>query len=328
MNFLEKFYLLLYQWKKNKCLAAQKKLPLPVVSVGNLTLGGTGKTPFTIELAKESINRGFNPVILTRGYKGKLKGPIMVSLENKADEVGDEPLLMVEEGLKVFKGIDRYKAGVYAIERLGLTKNNRAFFILDDGFQHWLLHRDLEILLIDGTVGFGKSKLLPLGPLRSPLEEINKADLLFITKRENQQLVQKIKELGVREIYFSPLKIHGLRDERGDLMSAEGKKAFVFAGIGNFKSFLDVLGQININVLGYKRFIDHKFYSERTVRRLIRNSEKADLLITTKKDFIKIREYLSDFKGKICYLQISLEIPEDAMDIILRRLEQFYSTSY
>ncbi len=328
MNLLEKFYLLLYQWKKNKCLAKQKKLPFPVVSVGNLTLGGTGKTPFTIELAKKSITRGFNPIILTRGYKGKLKGPLMVGLEHKAEQVGDEPLLMVEEDLKVFKGKNRYEAGIYAIERLGLTKKDRAFFILDDGFQHWLLHRDLEILLIDGVVGFGNSKLFPLGPLRSPLAEINKADLVFITKRENQQLADEIKELGVKEIHFSPLMIHGLRDERGDLMSAEGKKAFVFAGIGNFKSFVDFLGQININVIGYKKFIDHKFYSERTVRRLIKDSEKADLLITTKKDFIKLREYLSNFKGKICYLQISLEIPAQAIEIILMRLEQFYSTSY
>lgn len=328
MNLLERIYLFLYTRKKNKHLRNRKRLPFPVISVGNLTLGGTGKTPFTIELARESIKRGFNPIILTRGYKGKLRGPLTVSSEYEVEEVGDEPLLMVEEGLKVFKGKDRYETGEYAIERLGLTKKDKAFFILDDGFQHWLLHRDLEILLIDGTAGFGNSKLFPLGPLRSPLEEINRADLVFITKRENQQLVEKIRKLGARKIYFSPLKIQGLRDERGDLISAEGKKAFVFAGIGNFKSFLDVLGQININVVGYKRFIDHKFYSEGTVRRLIRNSEKADLLITTKKDFIKIRKYLSYFKGKICYLQISLEIPKQAMEIILRHLEQFYLSSY
>lgn len=328
MNFLEKFYLFLYQWKKNKFLATQKKLPFPVVSVGNLTLGGTGKTPFTIELAKKSITRGFNPIILTRGYRGKLKGPLMVDLEHKAEQVGDEPLLMVEEGLRVFKGVDRYKAGMHAIERLRLTKKDRTFFILDDGFQHWLLHRDLEILLIDGTVGLGNSKLFPMGPLRSPLQEINRADLVFITKRENQQLLDKIVELGAREIFFSPIRIHGVRDVMGRLTSAEGKKAFVFAGIGNFKSFLDVLAQININVVGYKAFIDHKFYSERTVRRLVKSSEKADILITTKKDFIKVREYISTLRERIYYLQISLEIPEDAMEIILRRLEQFYSTSY
>jgi len=94
MNILESLYLFFYQRQKKKALFNQKRLPFPVISVGNLTLGGTGKTPFTIALAKESQKRGFTPVILSRGYGGKLKGPLVVTTEYKADDVGDEPLMM------------------------------------------------------------------------------------------------------------------------------------------------------------------------------------------------------------------------------------------
>ncbi len=308
MNIFERLYLFFYLLKKKKALECQKKLPFPVISVGNLTVGGTGKTPFTIALSKELKKAGYEPVILTRGYKGSLKGPVIVSEHMNAEHTGDEPVMMAMEGLKVVKGADRYTAGLYAIEKLRLNEHEKVVFILDDGFQHWRLYRDLNILVIDGYKGFGNCCFIPFGPLRSPLSEITEADIIFITKKENEKLKEILKAYEVKEIYFTPLKIEGIKDSEGQYIEPYGKKAFAFAGIGNFQSFIDCLRKLNLKIIGQKKFIDHKRYTEKTIKKIEKLSKDAELLITTKKDFVKIKD--KTLKPNLCYLEISLKINE------------------
>lgn len=321
MTFIEGLYLFFYNWKKKRALSQRKKLPFPVISIGNLTVGGTGKTPFTIKLAKEALKKGFTPIVLTRGYRGKLRGPIAVSAVDKPEEVGDEPLLMVKRGLKVIKGVDRYEAGNYAIEKFNLTLENKPLFILDDGFQHWRLDRNLEILLIDGIKGFGNNHLIPLGPLRSPKEESALADMVFITKQENKAVEKEICRLGVKSLYFAPLKVEGVKDENDRLIDIQKKTTFVFAGIGNFESFLKTLEKLEIKVRGYKKFIDHKFYGARNIKDILNEAKEADVILTTEKDFMRLQHYKPFFKGKICYLQISISIPQEALTEIFNRIE-------
>jgi tetraacyldisaccharide 4'-kinase len=187
MTPLEFLYYLGYSIKKRYALKNQKRLPHRVISIGNLTLGGTGKTPATIALAEEAKKRGFKPCILTRGYRGTAEGPCFVSKGNGPilDEhrAGDEALLMAEKlnGIPVIKGKDRYKVGMFALSSLP-SSLRPDLFILDDGFQHWWLFRDIDILLIDSTNPFGNRRLLPLGSLREPIGAINRADIIVITK--------------------------------------------------------------------------------------------------------------------------------------------------
>jgi len=190
MTFPEFVYYLGYSIKKRYALKNQKRLPHRVISIGNLTLGGTGKTPATIALAREAKKRGLKPCILTRGYKGKAKGPCFVSRgeDPLLDEhrAGDEALLMAEKlkGIPVIKGKDRCKAGMFALSSLA-SALRPDLFILDDGFQHWWLFRDINILLIDSKSPFGNRRLLPLGSLREPIGTINRADIVVITRAEN-----------------------------------------------------------------------------------------------------------------------------------------------
>ncbi len=186
---LEFLYYLGYSIKKRYALRNQKSLSRKVICLGNITLGGTGKTPATIALAEEAKKRGFKPCILTRGYKGRAKGPCFVSRGEGPllDEyqAGDEALLMAEKlkGIPIVKGKDRYEAGLFALSSLPLALCPD-LFILDDGFQHWGLFRDKDILLIDSINPFGNRRLLPLGSLREPIGAINRADIIVITKTD------------------------------------------------------------------------------------------------------------------------------------------------
>lgn len=314
MNIFEKLYLFFYLRKKKRALKNQKKLPLPVISIGNLTVGGTGKTPFTVALAKEAKSRGFSPVILTRGYRGRLKGPVLVTQQHDVDDVGDEAFMMAMDGLKVIKSIDRYNGGVFAIEKIGVSENS--FFILDDGAQHWRLYRDLNIILIDGIKEFGNCKLIPFGPLRAPLNELYEAQMIFITKKRNQELNERLYKLGLKEIYFSPIKIEGIKDFYGNIIHPDGQTVFAFAGIGNFESFLEAIKTLNLKIRGKKKYIDHKKYNKKTIKEIINASKNCELILTTKKDFVKIKKFDSKISKKFCYLDISIVIDKNAADRI------------
>jgi len=200
MTIIEGLYYIGYSIKKQQALKHQKKLPCRVFSIGNLTVGGTGKTPATIAVAEEAKKRGLMPCVLTRGYKGRLQGTCFVSKGDKPllneEEAGDEPILMAErlKGVPVIKGADRYEAGKFALGSLPVALRPDVF-ILDDGFQHWKLFRDKDVLLIDGTNPFGNRRLLPLGPLREPLNAIARADIIVITKADKSVRSQ---ESGVR----------------------------------------------------------------------------------------------------------------------------------
>ncbi len=192
MTPFEFIYYLGYSIKKRHAFKHQKRLPHKVISIGNITLGGTGKTPATIALAQEAKKRGVKPCILTRGYRGIAKGPCFISRGEGPllDEyqAGDEALLMAEKlkGVPIVKGKDRYKAGMFALSSLPsvICPN---LFILDDGFQHWNIFRDKDILLIDSTNPFGNRRLPPLGSLREPIGAINRADIIVITKVPSEQ---------------------------------------------------------------------------------------------------------------------------------------------
>src|SRR5271157_4150100 len=175
MTPLEFLYYTGYALKKQRSLRLQRRLPYPVISIGNITVGGTGKTPATIAVAEESKRRGFSPVILTRGYKGRVKGPCVVSPKNlpvrnylgdpgkviqTVKDAGDEPVLMAGrlKGVPVIKSAGRYEGGIFALQSFSFAASAPFIFILDDGFQHWRLHRDIDIVLIDGLNPFGNRK--------------------------------------------------------------------------------------------------------------------------------------------------------------------------
>ncbi len=349
MNIAEYLYYLGLSAKKFFALKNQKRLPFRVISIGNITLGGTGKTPAAIAVAEEAKKRGFQPIILTRGYKGTAEGPCFVTKGDKplltAAQAGDEPLLMAErlEGVVIVKGADRYEAGMFAIEAgkgqwvrgngQKIGKDDQAnslsppavspsIFILDDGFQHWKLYRDRDIVLIDARKPFGNKRLFPVGRLREPLTALHRADVIMITKagREDPGLIAEIRKYNKHvPIFFSGHRVVSIRSGSGERMSPDslrGKKVFCFCGLADPESFSITVAGSGAEVAGMKAYRDHHRYGQQDIDAVSRESlaSGASWIITTEKDFVKLRNL--DLPGNILIIEIAFIADQPFFDSV------------
>ena len=297
-----------------------RKLPRKVISVGNLTVGGTGKTPFVEAVVRMIREKKYNPVILSRGYGARDGKP------------SDEFLVLKENLPRVshYTQPDRYRAGMTAIE-----KDNPDVFVLDDGFQHWRLERDLDIVLVDALNPFGYGWISPRGMLREPLGALRRADMIVITRSDQvEQRILEMLKASLRKLNGeAPLLVarHEIRHIRSihtqkkrDRNYLEDKKVLGFCGIGNPRAFHGLLSHIGAQVASFHAFRDHFQYSSEVVNLM---SEEARLLgctalVTTQKDGVKLREYKTE--PEILELLIEVKIVEgigELQERITRLLE-------
>ncbi len=307
-------------------LLRSRRLPRPVISVGNITVGGTGKTPMTAWLARYFMSRGKRVAVLSRGYGGRLEGTVAVVADGDQrlltpEEAGDEPCLLADlvPGLMVVIGSDRYRAGCLAMERL-----NPDIFILDDGFQHLRLQRDLDILLLDSRQPFANGRTLPAGLLREPVSAIGRADLALFTRCVDGTLPD-IKLPGGLPVCHARHRLGGfttLSDGPvrpfGELA---GQRGLAFAGIADPAVFFDELEREGIVLAATLAFPDHTVYGDEECAALarLRTSARADYLITTAKDGVKLKALGAD--GVPCYVA-SLELEIRDTGPLCRRLDK------
>jgi len=342
MHILEMPYYLGMSAKRAYLLRRRRRLPCRVISVGNLTTGGTGKTPCTIALAREAQRRGLRPIILTRGYKGTARGPVFVSRGEgpllSVREAGDEPFLMAVRlsGVPIVKGGDRYASGVYALEHLAHCGWDlpSTVFILDDGYQHWGLYRDKDILLIDAINPFGTGRLLPLGRLREPLSAIGRADCIVLTRiTDEQDATGKAEELISRigrynqkaQLYRSRQTPVTCRTPSGEALSEgwlEGRKVYAFCGIANPDSFRHTVLSIAGEARGFRAYRDHYKYTKTDIDYLKKQYKDltCDFLVTTEKDMVKLKEL--NLPEKILCIEIGFFIDKAFFDYIFNSVIQ------
>jgi tetraacyldisaccharide 4'-kinase len=338
MNLLEYLYYAGLSAKRLVALRNRRRLPCRVVSIGNITVGGTGKTPATLAVAEEASRRGFRPVILTRGYKGTAKGPCFVTKGGgpllTADQAGDEPYLMAERlrGVPVVKGSDRYEAGVFALKALDLESAAPGtipgacpvLFILDDGFQHWRLYRDRDVVLIDAGNPFGNGRLLPSGRLREPLSELKRADVIAITKsrRDDPGLIAEIRKYNPHApVFFTAHRAEGVILSSGEKKSPawlSGKQVFCFCGIADPASFRDTVAATGAAIAGMKTYPDHYPYTQEDIAALAKDchSSGAELMVTTGKDMAKTRDL--DLPANILIIEIAFVAGQPFFDSIFK----------
>lgn len=316
-----------------RLLKKPKKLPYKVLSIGNITLGGTGKTPAVIALAEEAKKRGFHPCILTRGYKGSAIGPCFVTKGEEplldVSQAGDEAYLMSEalRGVPIIKCADRYEGGMFAVNSKLLPLTSKLIFILDDGFQHWQLHRDKDIVLVDSTNPFDNGKLFPEGRLREPLSALKRADIVVLSKADMADkkrisaCTSKIKRYNADvPIYTSSHVPAGLINVSGEAESIDTlkeRKVYAFSGIANPSHFEALLRSMGADIVKSKRFRDHHHYPQGDIDKIIKEAGGLEI-ITTEKDMVKLKAL--ELPNYILALRIKFLIDGNFYDDIFGRL--------
>jgi len=300
-------------------LKKPKRLPCPVISVGNITVGGTGKTPLVIALARGLMKRGISVAILSRGYRGKKASGPLVSDGQKPllspEESGDEPFLMAKslQGIPILVGKDRFINGQMALQQFHIRG-----LLLDDGYQYLQLHRDLDILLIDSQIGFGDDHLLPRGILREPLVHLRRAHLFLLTKVDDPKACQPLEaklhrihpSSPVFHSHYEPSGLIGPNEEWEEIHSLRGKKVLALSGIANPNYFSSLLKKYGAEIRRPLIFPDHYLYKPEDLALLEKQGEGVDLFVTTEKDMVKLK-VLNIRHLPIRALRIELKIWEE-----------------
>ncbi len=314
-----------------------RRLNRPVVSVGNLTVGGTGKTPLVAWLAEMLLKRGWKPGILTRGY-GRRRGAEMMALEPapqriaNAREVGDEPALLARAlpEVAIVVCADRYRAG-----RLAEDHFNVDVHLLDDGFQHLALARDVDVVALDTTQEFLDGALLPVGRLREPYSALERAHLVVLTRADLGDplpLENRVRRINPQaKVFHSTTRLCGLVDvASGERRSAESRRAHqanavsAFCGIGNPQAFFANLESWGFPVVARTAFPDHHVYSAAELNHLSEHAREvgAAALLTTEKDAVNFPScWKVDIPVEACLIQTAMREAEDLTEALLARLE-------
>jgi tetraacyldisaccharide 4'-kinase len=284
------------------------KLTRPVVSIGNISVGGTGKTPFVIALGELLKQRGIAFDILSRGYGRSSSGICVVDPNGLPAQFGDEPLLLARKlQVPVIVGADRYQAGLLAEQKF-----SSKLHLLDDGFQHRALHRDFDIVLLPQADYSGI--LLPTGRLREPISSLRRADVVALPDTLDYPLrARRIWQVR-RQLELSDLE---LADSGGRLIA--------FCGIGRPKQFFDGLKASGQTLAGEVAFSDHHSYEQKDMDRLLalKNQTGAEGFITTEKDAINLGAFTTRLQTlRIAGLSMELESAEQAMAEMLEEIEQ------
>ena len=305
--------------RSERIAAGRSPLGVPVISVGGITLGGSGKTPFTNYLATRLKRHGFRPAILTRGYRRRAPAKhllIAPGTSIPAPFTGDEAQIFLRTGLAaVGIGTDRYETGRELLARYPET----GVLLLDDGFQHAKLPRDADIVLIDGLDPFGGEHVVPAGRLREPVSALARADVFVVTRCQSpdhlEGLTARLREINPNApVFESRIKILGWRRVRtGERMQiSAGRRVAAFCGLGNPANFFFTLERLGLEVLTRTTFGDHHPYHPAELRRLALEAmaQGAEVLVTTEKDRVNFphsaRAALGDMETAWLEIEISL----------------------
>jgi tetraacyldisaccharide 4'-kinase len=323
-----------YKWRGfNK-----KSLPGFVVSIGNLTAGGTGKTPAVIMLAQWALKQGYRVAVLTRGYGRLSKAKVLEVSDGEVIKVdsresGDEPYLLAKKltGVPIIISSKRFTAGSFAHRKFGAN-----FFILDDGFQHLGLKRDLDLVLIDAMSPFGNGHLLPWGPLREPIDQLARAGALILTRFSNQNATQRTTLLLNEKFPGMPIFRADHKPEKVVFPALneshkpdflKGKRVLGFAGIARPEVFRETVAKLGAHLVYFKDFKDHHRFRPTEIKYLIKVKEEigAQYLLTSEKDWARMTTFAPSCP-EIAYLSIKFSLVAD-QDRFFRMILQSYAKS-
>jgi tetraacyldisaccharide 4'-kinase len=281
---------------------------VPVICIGNPTLGGAGKTPTALAVARMLKAAGERPAFLSRGYGGRQRGPLLVAPDrDRAADVGDEPLLLARVAPTVVAH-DRVE-GAKAAHAAGAS-----VIVMDDGFQNPSLAKDFCVLVIDGRRGLGNRKVFPAGPLRAPFDaQLARADAIILVGAVEEAATVAGAAAAARKL---PLLRARLEPDREAIAALAGRPVLAFAGIGDPEKVFATLREAGVVVVATRSFADHHRYTRADARDLRRQADVEGLvLVTTEKDMARLQgeEAMIELTGRVCVLPVDLVFAQEAV---------------
>ena len=291
---------------------ASYKAPVPVIIVGNISVGGTGKSPMVVALCKLLKANGYRPGIVSRGHGAKIEMPTSVYADSVAKDVGDEPVMLARRAdcpMVVFSKRDE------AVKYL-LATTDVNVIISDDGMQHYQLNRDIEVAMLDAKRGIGNGQLLPVGPLREPIERLKHVDFIVSVSDTTTDALDKL----ALPITLAPLiptnlvSLDGIKSLHCHRAFVDEKKWHIMAGIGNPERFVETLKQLGLQPenSSYQWFSDHHSFA-------VADIPSNGAVIMTEKDAVKCQSLVLS-NSNVWYLPVSLDLPECFQQAFLEKL--------
>lgn len=323
LGFLALIYktlLLLREWAYKSGFIKTEAVPVYVISVGNITLGGTGKTPVVEKIALKLKEAGMNPGIITRGYKRKKGGIFPVDIKkDSAIDAGDEAFMLAKKTkVPVIVGSNKPEA-----IRMGIKDFNIDIALLDDAFQTRNIKKDMEILVVKGDNSGKKTALFPLGPFREPLKAIKKADVVLVNKGVlDKKMDEMIGDIPRFRIRYKPAYLYNIKN---DLIAhyniLKGRNILAFSGLGDNESFFRLIEDIGGKIRYRISYPDHYCYDAGDIKGLSRY-QNIDIIVTTEKDSVKIENL--NLPDNLFFLGIDLEIEreDEFTEDILARIKK------
>lgn len=288
-------------WLHRRGVLKSRSAGVPVVSVGNLTVGGTGKTPAVLLAVRTLLDLGHRPTVVSRGYGRRTRGVRVVadaaSIRLDAEDAGDEPFLLARRlpGVPVIVSENRYDAARVAVARFAATA-----IVIDDGFQHLTLAKDLEIVMARAARPWGNGRLLPAGPLREPLARLAHADLIVamgaMSFDDAEEVVTTVRTYApaipvLTAAYAASECWEAARMQPVKLEGLSGRRLLAFAGVAAPSSFANTMRELGAAVPSVVSFADHHWYSSGDMATLTSRAREtgADALVTTEKDWVRLR---------------------------------------
>ncbi len=277
------------------------KLPVPVVIIGNISVGGVGKTPLTVHIAEELLKYGIRTGVILRGYKGSSKTATIVTQVSDSTIVGDEALIYAKHNIPVAIGQDRYLAGVTLLNQYPDIQ----LVISDDGLQHYRLQRDYEVVVIDSTRLLGNEKILPQGPLREDVTRLNIVDCIVINGYSSiHDFINKFNITNGSTVISQKLVLKDIYNhttqEHKSPIDFDNLNTIALAGMGNPSRFFDFIRNNKINLNNTMAFPDHYYYKAEDI------PQNYDAIFVTEKDYTKL-SYLNNDKIWVVEVEVCLD---------------------
>jgi tetraacyldisaccharide 4'-kinase len=317
LSYLYQIVLMARDYMYKTGIMKTQNAPIPVISVGNITLGGTGKTPVVERLSRTFKEKGFNPGIITRGYLRSKKGTFPVDVRNdSAETAGDEAFMLARRTrVPVIVGNDR----LTAIE-CGIDSCNIDLAILDDGFQVRNVRKDADILILNGKESLAKHELFPLGPYRDPISRVRACDAILVSKAEpDSGTVSFTRGIPRFPVRHHPVHLYNVKqDVIAHYNYLKNKKIAAFSGLGDNDSFFQLLRQIGADIVHETSYPDHYEYTQRDIKELASISD-IECIVTTEKDAVKLLGM--ELPDNLFYLAIEARIDNEdtLMELLLKK---------